>query len=168
MRTMLLTIALLAASPTWAINKCTNANGKVVFQDAPCSGHGQQIEVRPASGNAPPTAAPQAATASQSAAAPQKPKLDSSTELRRIELEQYLVKNKRDQVNGTNQDCQARLNELSQRKRQANNNLAGAVLESSISSEMQSVSVMCESKTRQLQAELDALERELRDIKARP
>ncbi|MBI3102004.1 MAG: DUF4124 domain-containing protein [Burkholderiales bacterium] len=153
--------ALFAASPAWAINKCTNANGKTVFQDAPCSGHSEQIEVRPATGNAP------AAAASQAAAAPTRPKPDSSSELRRIELEQYLVRNKRDQVNGNLQDCQNKLDQLAQRKRTANNNLAGAVLESSISSEMQSVSVMCESKNRQLRAELEDLERELRDIKAK-
>lgn len=154
-------LALAWAMPAWAINKCTNANGKAVFQDAPCSGRGEQVEVRPATGNAP------AAAASQAVAAPSKPKPDSSSELRRIELEQYLVRNKRDQVNGNLQDCQNKLDQLARRKSTANNNLAGAVLESSISSEMQSVSVMCESRNRQLRAELEDLERELRDIKAK-
>ena len=47
-----LIIALLAAlcAPAWAINKCTGADGKVAFQDAPCIGKGEQLQVRPASG----------------------------------------------------------------------------------------------------------------------
>ena len=44
--------ALLAAAPAWAINKCTGADGKVVFQDAPCAGKGETLDVRPASGHA--------------------------------------------------------------------------------------------------------------------
>lgn len=47
-----LTIALWSAAPAWAINRCTGADGKTVFQDAPCTGKGEKIEVRPASGNA--------------------------------------------------------------------------------------------------------------------
>lgn len=34
--------------PAWAINKCTDAQGKVSFQEAPCPGEGGEIEVRPA------------------------------------------------------------------------------------------------------------------------
>lgn len=45
-------ISIAAMSPVWAVNKCTGADGKVVFQDAPCAGKGETIIVRPASGNA--------------------------------------------------------------------------------------------------------------------
>ena len=41
-------LALGLVLPAWAINKCTDAQGKVSFQDAPCPGEGEQIEVRPA------------------------------------------------------------------------------------------------------------------------
>ena len=37
-RAALLTLACLAVSPVWAINKCTGSDGKTVFQDAPCTG----------------------------------------------------------------------------------------------------------------------------------
>lgn len=45
--------ALLAAlcAPAWAVNKCTGAEGKVAFQDAPCIGKGEVLQVRPASGS---------------------------------------------------------------------------------------------------------------------
>jgi hypothetical protein len=41
-------LALGFLAPAWAVNKCTDANGKVSFQDAPCVGEGERIDVRPA------------------------------------------------------------------------------------------------------------------------
>lgn len=38
MRAALLATVLLAAAPAWAVNKCTGADGKVTFQDTPCTG----------------------------------------------------------------------------------------------------------------------------------
>ncbi len=46
-------IAALLAAPAWAVHKCTGIDGKVSFQDAPCtSGSSEQIDVRPATGPA--------------------------------------------------------------------------------------------------------------------
>lgn len=42
----------LIAAPAWAVNKCTGPNGQVTFQDAPCAGKGETLNVRPASGHA--------------------------------------------------------------------------------------------------------------------
>ena len=58
---LLLAAALLMAALAWAINKCKTAEGKMVFQDAPCAGEGEKLDVRPASGHAvraPATAGP--------------------------------------------------------------------------------------------------------------
>lgn len=41
-------VLLGLASPAWAVNKCTGADGKVSFQDAPCDGAGEKVDVRPA------------------------------------------------------------------------------------------------------------------------
>jgi hypothetical protein len=50
-------------SPSWAVNKCTRADGTVAFQDVPCNGgRGEALTVRPANGDASP--------ASSSASAP--------------------------------------------------------------------------------------------------
>ena len=60
-RFALCALALGCLSPAWAINKCTDANGKVSFQDAPCVGEGEKIDVRPTTRGAtpvPPAAAP--------------------------------------------------------------------------------------------------------------
>lgn len=47
------TVVLAAlCTPAWSINKCTGADGSVVFQDAACGGKGEKMNVRPASGDA--------------------------------------------------------------------------------------------------------------------
>lgn len=49
-RASLITAVLaLAIAPTWAVNKCTDANGKVSYQAEPCSpaSTGQQIKLQP-------------------------------------------------------------------------------------------------------------------------
>ena len=58
-------VALLTALcvPAWAINKCTVSDGKVVYQDAPCAGKGETIDVRPNSVMMPLGAAPKITTA---------------------------------------------------------------------------------------------------------
>lgn len=71
-----LALALLAP-PAWAVNKCTGADGRVTFQDAPCAGRGEALDIRPASGMAPParaqTAPPPPAAAVAPAPAPPAP-----------------------------------------------------------------------------------------------
>lgn len=54
-------LLLGALAPAWAINKCTDADGKIAFQDAPCPGEGETIDVRPAMQGATPVAPPAAA-----------------------------------------------------------------------------------------------------------
>ncbi len=36
----------VASAPAWAINKCAAPDGKMVFQDAPCAGEGETLDVR--------------------------------------------------------------------------------------------------------------------------
>ena len=50
---VLIACLVLLSGHAWAINKCTGPDGKMVFQDMPCAGKGERIDVRPASGNAP-------------------------------------------------------------------------------------------------------------------
>lgn len=55
-------LLLAFVAPAWAINKCTDDKGKVSFQDAPCIGQGEKIEVQPAmQGAAPAPPSPSAA-----------------------------------------------------------------------------------------------------------
>ena len=44
---LLLTIVLLTATNTWAVNKCKGPDGKISFQDAPCAdGTGEKLNIR--------------------------------------------------------------------------------------------------------------------------
>lgn len=46
MKTTCITACVLAAlcAPAWAVNKCTGANGKAVYQDMPCDG-GEKVNL---------------------------------------------------------------------------------------------------------------------------
>lgn len=47
-RCALCVLALGFVVPAWAVNKCTDADGKVSFQDGACVGQGEKIDVKPA------------------------------------------------------------------------------------------------------------------------
>lgn len=167
----MLAAALLAATPAWAINKCKTPEGKTVFQDAPCAGQGEKIEVRPASGyavRAPVSAA--SAPASPQAAAPaataKKEGAFGESWRRKTDLESHLISNTRAALNGHLRDCEAQQRQLASKKGQARNNLAGATWEQSISAEMQAAATTCDTKARDMRARLEGYEKELRELQA--
>jgi hypothetical protein len=153
-------------APVWAINKCTAPDGKVSFQDAPCNvGTGGHIDVRPASGSAPPPAgdsiAPGAGTPHRTEAQRLEGVLAKSQAYRRrVELESLLVPNAQAALNQTRARCDAELQTLHARKSRANNNLAGATWEASLSQEMQAVSLRCDTQQRELKDDFEALRKE--------
>ena len=51
-RIALLAFAWFAAPTAWAVNKCTGPDGGVIFQDTPCVGKGETLNLRPGSGHA--------------------------------------------------------------------------------------------------------------------
>lgn len=169
--------AILAAlaCPAHAINKCTGADGKVVFQDAPCMGHGETIEVRPASGAAPKPAASANTAAGAAAAAPAQAATPARKEnvfgerwQRRTYLENRGIPDARAAIDGHQADCAAQQAQLAAKKTRATNSLAGATWEESISGEMQAAATTCDTRARELRAELDSLQRELRELQAKP
>jgi len=165
-----LSLAFAACAPSWAINKCAMPNGKVSFQDAPCPGKGEAIEVKPASGRAP-SPAPVASdadpvTSAQPAAKPAKKEgAFGETWRRKTDLEQHLISSARSELYGHLADCERQQRSLAARKSQASNNLAGATWEQSISAEMQAAATTCSTRARDLRAQLESLEKELRALK---
>ncbi|GKT20031.1 DUF4124 domain-containing protein [Acidovorax sp. SUPP2522] len=155
-----LLIAAVAITPAWAINKCTSADGKTVFQDAPCAGKGEIIDVKPASGKAP------LAPAQSQINALQKEGAFGETWRRKTDLEQHLIRNARADLQSHFTRCEQQQQALSQRKALANNNLAGATFEQSISAEMQAAATTCDTRARDLRASLESLEKELRELTA--
>lgn len=158
----------LAAGPGWTINKCTDARGKVAFQDAPCAGKGEKIEVHPASGPAR-AAAPTATAAGTPAAAPAAPKegVFGESWQRRTYLENRGIADARSALQAQLNQCEAKQAELAAKKGRARNNLAGATWEQSISTEMQAAATLCDAKTRELRTRLEGYEKELRELQAK-
>lgn len=172
MKTIIAAALLLASLNAWAINKCTGPDGAVVFQDAPCTGQGGQINVRPASGHAPP---PQfAAEGGQDSSTPSKPMTEaqriersvkaSKDGRRRKSLETYLISDLKSSLERHNRACDADIAALRRKKGLANNNLAGATWEESISSEMNAVALRCDSKTKDMRDRLAELKKECAEL----
>lgn len=160
---LILSISAVTA-PAWAINKCA-IDGRVVFQDAPCPGKGEALTVRPASG-----AGSSAEARSQTGQTPQKAMTEaqrieasvkSSQDARRkAELESRIVPDAEGEIERHRSQCDREYHALQDRKRLANNNLAGATWEGSISSEMTALATRCDTRNRDLRAEADKLRAE--------
>ncbi len=159
----------------WAVNKCTGPDGKLAFQDAPCSNSSSKSEaliVRPASGDgsAPPLTSP------DTASAPVKGKTEaqrlegivaeSQRNRRKQEFEVRVIPEARVAIDRQRKQCDQDLKALQDKKKSANNNLAGATWEASISSEMSAVAIRCDTKNRELREEFDSLKQECRALSA--
>lgn len=180
LRICLVASAICASlTSSWAINKCTSPDGHAVFQDTPCAGKGEKLDVRPASGNAAALTAPKAAAAPMTAPEPgsggvvpadQKPMTEaqrieaevakSQKARRKRDLEVVAIPNKRLAIAQHTAACDRHQAQLQAKKRSANNNLAGAVWEQSISEEMSAAARECGTRSRQLLAEMDSLRQE--------
>lgn len=164
----LFTLILAFNEPAHAISKCTLPDGKVVFQDTPCNGKGDVLTVRPASGHsqAPVEATPNTATGGT----PDKPQTSAQrmtaqaaqlNSKRRIqEYEQVSIPYAQREMLAQRKQCDEQMKELSTRKLAANNNLAGATWEGSISQEMTAVATRCDTKDRQLKDSVESLRKE--------
>ncbi len=161
-RTTTLLVLALACAPAWAINKCTLPGGKVVFQDLPCAGAGEEITVRPASGTAP--AVPASASGGGVATADVQPKpkegVFGDAWRRRHELERT-IKDSRAQMANNEAQCHFKQQQLQARQQGANNNLAGATYRQSLAAEMQANATLCETRSRELQRLVDRSQKEL-------
>lgn len=176
---LLLAVALTCAGQTWAINKCVGPDGKVAFQDAPCAGRGEVLDVRPASGRAPvlQKAAPGAADP-VSAAPVSKPQSEverieaevakSQRARRKRDLEVVAIPNARLAIRQHTEACSRQQAQIQSRKQNSANNLAGAVWEQSISEEMSAAARECSTRSRQLVSELDALRQECTAVSCVP
>jgi len=171
----LLALTCLAVSPAWAINKCKGPDGRTVFQDAPCAGQGEALVVRPASGSARPAPANTAAIpAGDDGAAPAHPMTEAqriekqvaaSQKERRIkELEVRLVPEAESAIYRQRAACDRDMKALRAKKNLANNNLAGATWEGSISGEMTALATTCDTRNRELREDATALRAECQQL----
>lgn len=168
-------IALCAALPAHAINKCKASDGRFVYQDRPClTGQGGEIEVRPASGHAAP--APPPAPAVAGAAPPAQPQTEAqrlqllSQKLRKSNrldsLNVRIVPDAQGAVDFQKARCDKSIAALQLKKQSASNNLAGATWEGSISAEMSALAARCDTEARATTRNLDTLLKEQSDLRA--
>lgn len=164
--TTCITTLMMLCAPAWAINKCIGPDGKVVFQDSACSGKGEKMNVRPATGDGnsfQPAASPAANTTDKQKTEAQRIETqisDSQRKRRRQELEMRLVPDAQGAINNQRAQCDSDLKALQDKKAHANNNLAGATWETSISSEMTAVATRCDTRNREVRDDLDTLRKE--------
>lgn len=171
----ILTIALMVlaiATPAEAINKCFGVDGKAVYQDAPCAGRGETIVVRPASGHRAAVAAasepsPNNVISPSVKGAAKKEGAFGETWQRRTFLENRGIRDARAEIEAHRRTCAAQQADLTSKKTRSMNNLAGATWEQSISTEMQAAATICDGRARDLRANLEALEKELRELQTK-
>ncbi len=164
--------ALLLATPAMAVYKCKTANGSTTYQATPCAnGTGNQIDTRPAASYSQEPKNTEEKTGSNTGTASgnsyQKKDGPFNAKWRRMNfLRNQGVRDANTNLNIHNNDCRIKMEQLENKKRHANNNLAGATWEQSISAEMQAHATLCDMRQRELLAHRDRLEQELRELQA--
>lgn len=164
---------------SWAVNKCKTADGKTVFQDAPCMGAGETLRVRPASGSAPPVAAsaapPDGSAGSPSSQAGEPPKGTTYVQQlarakdERERREKWFEMRKFEQVMDSQiAECSREQQRLASEKNYSKNNLAGATRDVSISNEMQAAASLCGERIKVVQVQLEAAKVTCERIKCIP
>lgn len=147
-----------AVSPAWAINKCTAADGAIVFQDAPCSGKGEELTVRPASGAArAPSADADGSKAQTNAERIEGQIADSQKERRLRELTQRLVPGAKRAVTQNLASCEAEQARIQRDQFTYVQNLYGKTHAAQKASEMAAAAARCDTRDRELRAVADRL-----------
>ena len=150
-------LAIQLAEPCWAINKCTDQNGRVSYSDAPCKkGTSTTLNIPKASAPTEETAQPTGQPDEQISAKPAE-KLKKKPGFDAAEFERgYQHRRAMDAVNRRIADAEAEIaslednrdreiNALRNQGRRASNNLAGAVFLQSLAQEQSAVAASYES-----------------------
>ena len=167
-KTYLFAAVLLCSAPAWAINKCIGPDGKVIFQDAPCVGKGEVLNVRPASGQAPQsvvnTLGVKPVTEAQRI---ERLVSQSQTERRTRDLQELWIPRAQADVLNNRQRCEQRTKELDYEKNRYTQNLAGTVHRASVTSELAAHVSVCDTKDRELKEALDTLRIECKKLECK-
>lgn len=149
---LILTATLACAAASADVYKCKQ-NGKMVFSDQPCSTTAEKISVKPATGHAD-------AVSESDAVAASKAFVDkTNANVKRSALDADIERAK-DRINSLQNNRDRELAALRDKKQRANNNLAGAVWEDSISNEMIAI-------TNSYATRITAEERKLAELNAK-
>ncbi len=163
-QTIFLTALLFAlCAPAWAINKCTGADGKIAFQDAPCQGRGEVLSVKPASGRVGAGAAARIAAPGASAPlhASEAQRIDaqvvaSQRERHLHDVETLFVPQAAWAIDTHRRACEQEQNDLASGQYKFRQNLYGKTHAAQVASEMAAASARCETRDRELREQLAA------------
>jgi hypothetical protein len=148
-------VAAVFCGQAAAINKCMGPDGRVSFQDAPCSsGKGEAIDVRPASGKAAPAAPGGEAQRLEGIIA------DSQRSRRSRDLRERLLPAAETAVTQHRTACAEKQQDLAGQQYAYRQNLYGKTHAAQIASEMAAAASMCETRARELRETVDALAKE--------
>ena len=167
--TIVLMLFVVPCASQAEMYKCSE-NGVTSFQERPCKGAGGAIAVRPASGYGNQQVTPQpAANTSSASSSPQNEneRLSQMQRERRLREMSYDIADAEREIKLLETAMETELASLNEKKGRANNNLAGATWEQSISSEMQVVADKYRLKIATAQARLDSLRKERESLKSR-
>ncbi|RLQ23543.1 DUF4124 domain-containing protein [Seongchinamella sediminis] len=157
---VLLAISSTASAQT-QFYKCKDQGGQPVFSQRPCGENAQTGTITGPERNGGPVSTSPAptATAATTTAPSQEPdtwdKVEASRLLREAERE---IDRREDRIDYLEAERDKKIAALRNKKRYANNNLAGATWEESISSEMQAVNDQYQSKIDSQQRKIDRLQ----------
>jgi hypothetical protein len=161
----LLALSCLAVSSAWAINKCTGADGSVVFQDAPCSGKGEQLYVRPSSGVARTAPASEDGTKPQTNAERIEGQIAASQKERRLrELSQREVPGAEAAIQQHLANCEAEQARIQRDQFAYVQNLYGKTHAAQKAAEMAAVASRCDTRDRELRSVAERLKNECQQL----
>lgn len=157
--------ALLAlCAPVMAITKCTGADGKVSFQDAPCAGKSEAVNIRPASGPGR-AAEPAAAAASGAKRQTESQRLDASVaasvkERRLADVQNIYYPQAIGSIDQHRRACVQEQADMKSGQFRYVQNLYGKTHAAQMASEMAAASARCDLKDRELKEQSEALKAE--------
>jgi hypothetical protein len=157
----MLFLALAPSGPALAVNKCTGADGRVTYQDAPCvGGKSQEVDVStPVGGDKVPPSSEAARIEAQVAA--------SQRSRRALELREHLLPDAQAALQKNQVACDARHRELLEQRAAAGQNrfMRGQAQEAN--AELRTTRTTCQAKDRELKATLQSLSRECASLRCR-
>lgn len=162
MRYFLAALFVIASQPSWALYKCVGAGGSTSFQEQPCERSQAQTAIKPL------VEAPSAGTAGSGApeapaptARPSIYEQNRQAEAERLRFDaQYRLRDKVVELERHRDFCDRQQRQILANRSRANNNLAGAMYEQSIATEAAAAATRCETRGRDLQAEVDEARRQ--------
>lgn len=158
---IVLLLSLSALAPAWAINKCTGPDGKVAYQDAPCAGKGETINVKPASGQSPVVKLGADGTLPMSEADRLNAlTAESQRDRRKRDLKERLVPYAQSELVRHKYQCTQTQKDLEADQYAYRQNLYGKTHAAQIASEMAASAARCDTKDRELRENLETLRKE--------